>query len=169
MPKEPTREPTMEGAKAASRDTAKVAAKTAARDAARTASKETPVAARPGITRVLVVEDDRSSKTVITAALLSEYEVTTASNGLEALRIIKAGHMPDLVVTDVMMPDLDGIEMVKRLRAYAKTAKLPIIILTAKADGESYQLGRDVGANDYLTKPLTSDRLLASVRRVLGA
>ena len=122
--------------------------------------------ARP--TRILVVEDDRSSKTVITAALLSQYEVTTAGDGLEALRIIKSGQMPDLVVSDVMMPGLDGIEMIKRLRAYEKTAKLPIIILTAKADAESYAQGREVGATDYLTKPLTSDRLLAAVRRVLG-
>jgi CheY-like chemotaxis protein len=138
--------------------------------AKQSASKSAPAKeARTGALRVLVVEDDRSSKTVITAALLSEYEVTTASHGLEALRIIKAGHLPDLVVTDVMMPELDGIEMVRRLRAYSKTAKLPIIILTAKADADSYQLGRDVGANDYLTKPLTSDRLLASVRRVLSA
>ena len=156
MPKEPTKE----AVKAAAKE---------AREAAKAASREAATPARVGLPRVLVVEDDRSSKTVITAALLAEYEVTTASNGLDALRIIKAGHMPDLVVTDVMMPELDGIEMVKRLRAYAKTAKLPIIFLTAKADGESYQLGRDVGANDYLTKPLTSDRLLASVRRVLGA
>lgn len=143
-------------------------AREATKPTAKAPPKEAVTEVRPGILRILVVEDDRSSKTVITAALLSEYEVTTASNGLDALRLIKAGHMPDLVVTDVMMPDLDGIEMVKRLRAYAKTAKLPIIILTAKADGESYQLGRDVGANDYLTKPLTSDRLLASVRRVLS-
>lgn len=118
--------------------------------------------------RILVVEDDRSSKTVITAALLSQYEVTTASNGLEALRVIKAGQVPDLIVTDVMMPQVDGMEMVRRLRAYSKTAKTPIIILTAKTDPESFQQGKDIGATDYLTKPLTSDRLLAAVRRILG-
>ena len=118
--------------------------------------------------RILVVEDDRSSKTVITAALLAHYEVTTASNGLEALRVIKGGQLPDLIVTDVMMPHVDGMEMVRRLRAYSNTASTPIIILTAKTDTESYQQGRDIGATDYLTKPLTSDRLLSTVRRILG-
>lgn len=126
------------------------------------------MADEPAPKRILVVEDDRSSKTVITAALLSQYEVTTASNGLEALRVIKAGQIPDLIVTDVMMPQVDGMEMVRRLRAYSKTAKTPIVILTAKTDAESFQQGKEIGATDYLTKPLTSDRLLAAVRRILG-
>ena len=117
--------------------------------------------------RILIVEDDRSSKTVIAAALLSQYDIITASNGAQALRLLEAGPLPDLVVTDLMMPEMDGIELVKRIKQSAKLSKLPVIILTAKAEAKDYQRGLDVGADDYLTKPLTSDRMLEAIRRLL--
>jgi len=117
--------------------------------------------------RILIVEDDRSSKTVIAAALLSQYDIVTASNGAQALRLLEAGPLPDLVLTDLMMPEMDGIELVKRIKQSAKLSKLPVIILTAKAEAKDYQRGLDVGADDYLTKPLTSDRMLEAIRRLL--
>lgn len=117
--------------------------------------------------RILVVEDDRSSKTVIAAALLSQYDIVTASNGAQAWKFLHEAPLPDLVITDVMMPELDGIELVRRMKDSTRLARIPVIILTARAEAKDYQKGLDVGADDYLTKPLTSDRLLDAIRRLL--
>lgn len=114
--------------------------------------------------RVLVVDDDAPSLKM-TAFLLTEegYDVFTADNGIDALRLIDA-KLPDLVILDVMMPGMDGLQVTQRIRS---TMNLPIIILSAKGETADRVIGLDVGADDYLAKPFEPSELLARVRSVL--
>ncbi len=114
--------------------------------------------------RVLVVDDDRPSLKM-TAFLLREegYTVFTTDNGQDALRLIEE-KTPDVLILDVMMPGMDGLEVTRRLR---RTTNLPIIILSAKGETSDRVYGLDLGADDYLAKPFEPAELLARVRAVL--
>jgi len=116
------------------------------------------------MTRVLVVDDDLPS-VKMTAFLLREegYEVITAHDGLTALNLVER-EAPDLLILDVMMPRLDGLEVCRRLR---KQGNIPIIILSAKGETQDRVLGLELGADDYLTKPFEPAELLARVKAVL--
>lgn len=94
------------------------------------------------------------------------YEVITARDGLDALAKARA-HMPDLILLDIMMPKLDGISVLKELKADAKLGFIPILLLTAKADRADVVAGLDAGGDDYLTKPLDQSALVARVRSML--
>ncbi len=110
--------------------------------------------------KVLVVEDDAAISRVLQLELQHEgYEVDVAHDGLEGLE--KALKEPDLVILDLMLPRMDGIEVTKRLRA---KSNVPVIMLTAKDRVPDRVAGLDVGADDYLTKPFSTDELLARVR-----
>jgi len=117
-----------------------------------------------GTMRILIVDDDRPSLKM-TAFLLREegYTVFTADNGQDALRMIEEKN-PDLLVLDVMMPGMDGLEVTRRIR---RSTNLPIIILSAKGETSDRVTGLDVGADDYLAKPFEPSELLARVRAVL--
>jgi len=106
-----------------------------------------------------VVEDDRPCLTVI-----GDHDITTAGNGAQGLELVRHGPPPDLIITDIMMPEMDGLDMVKAIKADPATAAIPVIILSAKADQQAHEAGQDVGAVNYLTKPLTSTRLLGAIR-----
>jgi DNA-binding response OmpR family regulator len=114
--------------------------------------------------RILIVDDDRPSLKM-TAFLLREegYTVFTADNGQDALRMIEE-KTPDLLILDVMMPGMDGLEVTRRIR---RSTNLPIIILSAKGETSDRVTGLDVGADDYLAKPFEPAELLARVRAVL--
>ena len=115
--------------------------------------------------RVLVVDDDPSVTSVLKRGLAYEsFEVLTAASGQEALQIAQERY-PDLVILDRMMPGLDGIEVLKRLRA--ADSDLPVILLTAKDAPGDQVAGLEGGADDYLTKPFTFAVLLAHVRALL--
>ena len=110
--------------------------------------------------KVLVVEDDAAISRVLQLELTHEgYEVDTARDGLEGLE--KALKEPDLVILDLMLPRMDGLEVCKRLRA---KSRVPVIMLTAKDRVPDKVAGLDLGADDYLTKPFATDELLARVR-----
>ena len=117
-------------------------------------------AARP---RVLVADDNADLRQYVSGLLTSEYEVTSVADGLEALEVVR-NRRPDLVVSDVMMPRLDGLGLVRALRCDPDTASLPIILLSARAGEDSTIAGLDVGADDYLRKPFSAPELLARVR-----
>lgn len=112
---------------------------------------------------ILVVDDEPDLVELIAYNLEQQgHSVLSASNGQEALRQAKS-RQPDLVVLDVMMPELNGIEVAKRLRSQTETASIPIIMLTAKSD-ESHELeGLGAGADDYISKPFSMQVLLARV------
>ncbi len=114
--------------------------------------------------RILVVDDDPPS-VKMTAFLLREegYEVITADNGRRALEILQS-EAPDLVIMDVMMPHIDGLEVTRRIR---QTMDVPIIILSAKGETADKVSGLEVGADDYLAKPFEPSELIARVKAVL--
>ncbi|HEU5321626.1 MAG TPA: response regulator [Methylomirabilota bacterium] len=116
---------------------------------------------------VLVVEDEPDIRELIVHHLGREgFRCRTAGDGSAALRSVQA-HAPDLVVLDLMLPGLGGLEVCRRLRGDPGTAALPIIILTAKADEVDRVVGLEMGADDYVTKPFSPKELVARVRAVL--
>src|SRR6266481_5519586 len=116
---------------------------------------------------VLVVEDESDIRNLIVLHLAREgFRCRTAKSGPEALREARTAP-PDLVVLDLMLPDLDGLEVCRRLRSDAATATIPIIMLTAKADEVDRVVGLELGADDYVAKPFSPKELLARVRAVL--
>jgi DNA-binding response OmpR family regulator len=117
--------------------------------------------------RVLIVEDERDIRDLVLFHLQREgYQVSSASSGEEALRQVR--HTPpDLVLLDLMLPAMGGLEVCRTLRQEASTAALPIVMLTAKSDEVDRVLGLELGADDYIVKPFSPKELLARVRAVL--
>jgi DNA-binding response OmpR family regulator len=114
--------------------------------------------------RVLIVEDDADIADVLRRSLRNEgYEVRTSGDGNEALDIA-AGFTPDLVVLDLGLPGLDGVEVCRRLR---DDGDVPILMLTARSETEDRVAGLDSGADDYLVKPFERTELLARIRALL--
>ncbi len=119
--------------------------------------------AKPPAARVLLADDNADLREYIRALLAPTYDVTVAVDGQDALEKAKAT-LPDIVVSDVMMPRLDGYGLVQALRADPATASLPVILLSARAGEESAVEGLDAGSDDYLVKPFSARELLARVR-----
>jgi len=117
--------------------------------------------------KILVADDNEIMVKILRNILESEnYHVITAEDGLEALRLALQ-ERPDLVVTDLLMPEMDGITLIKKLKSQLITRYIPIMMLTAKDEVDSEVRGIDAGADDYLTKPVNPKRLLARVSRLL--
>ena len=117
--------------------------------------------------RILVCDDQPEMLTLIVRALEQEqYIVNTATSGPEALRMIDA-HMPDLLVLDYKMVGMDGMAVMKSLRAKPETEALPVLMLTAMTDEPSTRAGFDAGVTDYVTKPFSIPQLTARVRACL--
>jgi DNA-binding response OmpR family regulator len=113
--------------------------------------------------RILWADDNPDMRAYVTRLLQRFYEVTEAADGQEALESALAAP-PDLVLSDVMMPRLNGFGLLRALRADTRTRRLPIILLSARAGEESAVAGLDTGADDYLVKPFSARELLARVR-----
>jgi DNA-binding response OmpR family regulator len=114
--------------------------------------------------RVLVVEDDEDIADVLRRSLRNEgYDVRTSADGIDALDVA-AGFVPDVVVLDLGLPRLDGVEVCRRLRA---DSDVPILMLTARSETEDRVGGLDSGADDYLVKPFERKELLARIRALL--
>lgn len=111
--------------------------------------------------KILVVEDDRNLNSLIKTYLINAgYEVFTSFDGLEALNVFEENKV-DLVLSDIMMPYIDGFELAKKLRNYDES--LPIIFMTARDDKPSKQLGYQIGIDDYITKPFDLDELVMKI------
>jgi len=116
--------------------------------------------------RILVVDDEEDIRELVSHSLRREgYEVFTAADGESALARVR--ERPDLVVLDLMLPGIDGLEVCRRLRGDDATKSIPVIMLTAKVEESDVILGLGVGADDYVTKPFSPRILLARVRAVL--
>ncbi len=126
------------------------------------ASPDAGAATGSHVERLLLVDDNADMREYVKRLLGGRYQVATASDGLEALRSAVA-QPPDLILSDVMMPGLDGFGLLKELRARSETKTIPVILLSARAGEESRIDGLDAGADDYLTKPFTARELLARV------
>lgn len=112
---------------------------------------------------VLVVEDNRELRAYMTGPLQQDYQVLEAADGRTGIAQALAA-IPDLIVTDVMMPFVDGYELVRTLKNDERTSHIPIVILTAKSSFDSKMLGLDVGADEYLSKPFSLSELTARIR-----
>jgi two-component system, OmpR family, alkaline phosphatase synthesis response regulator PhoP len=118
-------------------------------------------------TRILIVEDDPDIAELMARYLdRAGFQTERAANGREALHVV-ATRLPDLLVLDLMLPHVDGIEICRSLRASAATASLPIIMVTARADESERIVGLELGADDYLAKPFSPGELVARVRAVM--
>ncbi len=113
-----------------------------------------------GMLRVLVVDDDPDIRALLTISLeLSGYQVTAATNGREGAELALALR-PDLIVLDVMMPEVDGLTALRALKADPDTSAIPVVMLSASVEDESVWLGWEAGAAYYLTKPFELAQLL---------
>jgi two-component system, OmpR family, phosphate regulon response regulator PhoB len=119
------------------------------------------------MSRILVVEDEPAIAELIAMNLRhSGHEVVLAMDGDEAQQVVD-GELPDLVLLDWMLPDQSGIVLARRWRAAQRTKALPVIMLTARAEESDNIAGLDAGADDYLTKPFSTNELMARIRAVL--
>jgi two-component system chemotaxis response regulator CheY len=118
---------------------------------------------------ILVVDDSRTMRAMVKAALVAgDYQVVEAPGAREALRALDDTPV-DLVITDVNMPEIDGLTLVRRLRARPRERTTPILVLTTEASEVLQAQGREAGATGWLVKPFQPAQLLQTVRQVLGA
>ena len=116
---------------------------------------------------ILVLEDEPAVQTLLRKQLTAHnFQVTIAGDGLDGLIKLESVR-PDLIICDVMMPNLDGMGFVKAIKGHGETQKIPVIFLTAKTDPRSMIDGINVGARFYVTKPFQIDDLLAKVQKAL--
>ena len=128
-------------------------------------SERLPLSPMP---RVLVVDDDPQVLKLLRVNFeLEGYDVMTATNGEEALELV-GRDTPDAVVCDVMMPGIDGLEVVRRLRAQPDTVALPLVVVSAKAQQADVRAGLALGADAYVTKPFDPSELLEVVAQLLA-
>ncbi|MEO5359887.1 MAG: two-component system response regulator [Nitrospirota bacterium] len=116
---------------------------------------------------ILVVDDTPDNLTLMSGLLKDTYKVKVANSGERALKIINSDSPPDLVLLDIMMPDMDGYEVIRRMRTNEATAAMPVIFLTAKAEVEDERMGLSLGAVDYITKPVSPPIVMARVKNHL--
>ncbi|MEB3290243.1 MAG: two-component system response regulator [Leptolyngbya sp.] len=116
---------------------------------------------------ILVVDDTPENLAFMSGLLKDLYRVKVANNGEKALTIVRSANPPDLVLLDIMMPGLDGYEVCRLMKADHQIAKIPIIFLTAKSEIEDEQKGLELGAADYITKPVSPPILIARVKTQL--
>lgn len=117
---------------------------------------------------VLIVDDTPDNLALMSGLLKDKYRVKVANSGDKALRIAQSSPPPDLILLDIMMPGMDGYEVCERLKSAPTTRDIPIIFLTAKSQIEDEQRGLEVGAADYITKPISPPIVLARVRTQLA-
>lgn len=117
---------------------------------------------------IMVVDDNPDIITIVKTILEGRgYTVFSASSGPELLTMLP-NHKPDLIILDIMMPEMDGLEVLTRLKGKAETATTPVILLTAKVQYEDVLGGYKLGADYYITKPFTSTQLVNGINLLLG-
>ena len=115
---------------------------------------------------ILVVEDDREIRSMLKDILGERYTILEAENGMKALEIVDS-HSPTLIISDIIMPELDGVELVKKLKSQEQTAHIPIILLSSKNSIENQIEGIEVGADAYINKPFHPRHLMALIENML--
>lgn len=116
---------------------------------------------------VLVVDDEDMTRQMIAMFLkMAEYDSVEAENGVEALEQV-AQHHPDAIILDVMMPEMDGITMCKKLRANPATASVPVLMLSGRSQLGAEQEGIDAGANAYMKKPMDPKEMLVVLQEIM--
>jgi DNA-binding response OmpR family regulator len=119
--------------------------------------------------RIMIVDDEVGARTLIGIMLdRGGFKVTKAKDANEALGFLEKEGNPDMIILDVMMPGMDGIELCRTIRRRPTGQEMPILILSARGDAESVMRGMDAGATDYLPKPILHHDLVAKVRTLLN-
>jgi two-component system chemotaxis response regulator CheY len=119
--------------------------------------------------RILAVDDSASMRQMVELTLKSAgHDVLTASDGDEALKLASSGAPVDLVITDVNMPNMDGISLVRELRQLPQYKGVPLLVLTTEASVERKMEGKQAGATGWIVKPFNPERMLETVAKVLG-
>lgn len=117
--------------------------------------------------KILVVDDEKNIRELVTFNLTKEgYKISEAEDGEQALEMLEI-EQPNLVILDLMLPKIDGLEVCRKVKSNSKTMGIPIIMLTARADEIDKIIGLEMGADDYITKPFSTRELLARVKAVL--
>jgi len=124
-----------------------------------------PEESRNLLKTILIVDDHSDIRVYLTRHLQESYNIIEASSGNEAINVL-SNHLPDLIISDVMMPDGDGFSLLKQIRSNPEMAFLPVILLTARAEAEDKLSGLDIGANDYITKPFDIREVLARLKSI---
>ena len=118
--------------------------------------------------KILVVEDNALLREQIIATLeMEDFEVLSASDGIQAVAMARE-HQPSLIISDIMMPGMDGLEALKQLRSFPELTETPVIFLTARVARKDIRIGMELGADDYVTKPCEMKELLGAVRSRLN-
>ena len=120
-----------------------------------------------GAVKVLVVEDNAELRVYMYNNLVNRFEVRDAANGKEALQLMSESWMPDIIVTDLMMPEMDGIELINHIRNDFSTSHIPVIMFTAKHESDTHLKAMKYGADGYMTKPFTMELLVARIDNLL--
>jgi len=119
--------------------------------------------------KVLVVDDSAAIRQSITYVLeQGGYEVAEAKDGMDGLAVLAGMAIPDLVITDVNMPNMDGISFIRKVREDAKYKFMPIIVLTTESQGSKMTEGKEAGATGWIVKPFSTEKLLSVVKKVAG-
>ena len=116
---------------------------------------------------ILVVDDTPDNLTLMSALLKDTYKVKVANNGEKALKYVQGDSKPDLILLDIMMPGLSGYDVIKELKSNVLTKGIPVIFLTAMSSSDDEKIGLDMGAADYITKPISPPVVMARVRTQL--
>ncbi len=117
---------------------------------------------------VLIVDDTETNIDILIDTLGEDYDIAVAMDGEGALEAVEE-ELPDLILLDIMMPDMDGYEVCRRLKANSATANIPVIFLSALTDDSEKQKGLELGAVDFLTKPFNPSEIQAKVKEYLMA
>ena len=117
--------------------------------------------------KILLVDDDEIHLTIAEMILSEKYEIVTAKSGTEAMAYFHQGKFPNLVLLDLLMPDMDGWETFNRLKAISFLQSIPIVFLTSVTEKNEEEHAREIGAADFIIKPFERDYLLKRVRKIL--
>jgi putative two-component system response regulator len=117
--------------------------------------------------KILVIDDDQTHLAFAKAILNSDYRVSTANSGTEALQLIYKGFIPDMVLLDILMPEMDGWETYHRLKAITVLQSIPIAFITSVTEEEAVKKAHDLGASDFITKPYSRNDLISRMNKIL--
>ncbi len=115
---------------------------------------------------ILIIDDEVDALTLLSRAIGTMFDLVTKNDGSEALKWLQAGNIPDLIITDIMMPNMDGTEFIKILRSSKSHRHTPIIVVSANNDVRTRIKFLQLGANDYLAKPIHPEELVLRVNNI---
>jgi DNA-binding response OmpR family regulator len=118
--------------------------------------------------KILIVDDKSSISDLLTKFLRSKYEIEVRSDGIDALIWLQEGNIPDLILTDLQMPNMDGLELINKVKSSGYFSDVPIIVLSSKDSSNDRIQCLKAGAEDYIMKPFNPEELLIRIEKVLG-